>query len=69
MASGVAAISRFITPKPSAPAATATMKAGWRAISDSGRPLPAPGLGATCSGKRMNDSASSARPATPISAM
>ena len=38
MAIGVAAISRFITPKPSAPAAAATMNTGWRTISPSGRP-------------------------------
>jgi hypothetical protein len=38
IASGAAVIIRFITPKQASPQTTATMKAGLRMISSSGRP-------------------------------
>ena len=67
MASGVAAIKRFITPKPRAPQAAATMKTGWRMISRRGRPsLLACLTGAA--GKVMKASTAIDSSATPASA-
>ena len=67
MAIGVAAIRRFITPKPSAPAAAATMNTGWRMISPRGLPPLAACWGGV-GGKWMNASKAMASRATPASA-
>ncbi len=53
MAIGVAAISRFMTPKPSAPATAATMNTGRRASTASGRAALRRGTAAS-GGNSMN---------------
>ena len=65
MANGVAAMSRFMTPYPSAALTAATINAGCRAISHSGRPRTVWAVGAWCAGNCTNAMSTMANKATP----